>query len=144
MRTRIAIIVLAALLALPAAGRGADLYHQEVNIRASQGKDLVMVLDEVERQERFSIIKVTRTSGASVPSIMFVVKGTYEMAKLRGSDYFINLKEWTDQDGHWLYKIGFSSDRSVNPESYFGGDIDRSKTLEFLSVKDYDLLWGSK
>ena len=48
---------------------GADLYNQEINVKAKEGKDLIMVLDEIERQDRFSIIRVKHTSGASVPSI---------------------------------------------------------------------------
>jgi hypothetical protein len=120
------------------------LFHDEVNIKVKEGKDLVMTFDEVERQDRVSIVKVKRTSGASVPSIMFVVKGCYQIAKSRKLPYFINLKEWTDTQGNWVYKIGFSSDKTVNPKTYFGPDIDSKKDLLFMSVEDYDLLWGAK
>jgi len=123
---------------------GADLYNQEINVKAKEGKDLIMVLDEIERQDRFSIIRVKHTSGASVPSIMFVVKGCVEIAKIRGAKYFINLKEWADERGDWFYKIGFSEDESVNIETFFGDDIDKSKDLGFMSVKNYDLLLGNR
>jgi len=123
---------------------GADLYNQEINVKAKEGKDLIMVLDEIERQDRFSIIRVKHTSGASVPSIMFVVKGCLEIAKIRGAKYFINLKEWADERGDWFYKIGFSEDESVNIETFFGDDIDKSKDLGFMSVKNYDLLLGNR
>jgi hypothetical protein len=123
---------------------GTSLYHDEVNIKAKEGKDLIMTFDESERYERYSIVKVKRTSGASVPSIMFVVKGCYEIAKIRKAQYFINLKEWEDANGNWVYKIGFSSDNTVDPKAYFGDDIDLKKELMFMSVKDYDLLWGTK
>ena len=123
---------------------GADLYNQEINVKAKEGKDLIMVLDEIERQDRFSIIRVKHTSGASVPSIMFVVKGCVEIAKIRGAKYFINLKEWADERGDWFYKIGFSEDESVNIETFFGDDIDKSKDLGFMSVKSYDLLLGNR
>jgi hypothetical protein len=120
------------------------LYHDEVNIKAKEGKNLVMAIDEVERHERYSLVKVKRTSGASVPSIMFIVKGCYEIAKIRKAQYFINLKEWEDTNENWVYKIGFSSDKTVDPKVYFGDDIDLRKELIFMSVKDYDLLWGTK
>ena len=120
------------------------LYHDEVNIKAKEGKDLIMTFNEVERHDRYSVVKVKRTSGASVPSIMFVVKGCYEIAKIRKAQYFINLKEWEDSNGDWVYKIGFSSDHTVDSKAYFGVDIDPKKELMFMSVKDYDLLWGSK
>ncbi len=120
-----------------------DLYHNAVNdkVNTINGKALVMALDEIERFDRFSIIRVSFTSGASVPRTMFVVRCLYEMAKLRKADYFINLKEWTDGKGNSIYKVGFSSDPSVDPSAYFGNDIDRNMPLRFLSVKDYDQLW---
>ncbi len=90
------------------------------------------------------IVKVKHTSGASVPSIMFVVKGCYAIAIIRNEQYFVNLKEWEDANGNWVYKIGFSSDNTVDPKTYFGADIDLNKDLMFMSVKDYDLLWGTK
>lgn len=102
-----------------------------------------MTFDEVERHDTYSIVKVKRTSGASVPSIMFVVKGCYEIAKIRKAEYFINLKEWADTDRNWFYKIGFTSDKTVDPRTFFGHDIDATKDLKFMSVKDYDLLWGT-
>lgn len=145
MRTHPASIIISILfLILPFVAQGAELYHQEIHIKAKEGKDLIMVLDEVENHDRFSIIKVKHTSGASVPSIMFVVKGFYEMARLRKTDYFINLKEWIDDQGNWVYMIGFCSDPSVNPSTYFGNNVDQSKDLKFMAVKDYDLLWGDK
>ena len=108
-----------ALLCLPSCGRKAQpFYHNEVSVKSSTGgKDLIMTFDEVERHEKFSVVKVRHTSGASVPSIMFLTKGVYEMAKRRGVGYFTNLKEWTDAEGNWLYKIGFSNDGKVDPKT---------------------------
>ena len=132
------------ILLFPDMSVGADLYHEEVNIKAKEGKDLIMALDEVDRQEKFSIIRVKFTSGASVPSSMFVIKGCYEIAKIRGMKYFINLKEWADERGDWFYKIGFSEDNHIDPKVFFEDDIDETKDLEFLSVENYDVFWGNK
>jgi hypothetical protein len=121
----------------------ASLYHKEVNdkVNTVNGKALIMELDEVERFAKFSIIREKFTSGASVPRVMFTVRCLYEMAKLRGAGYFINLKEWTGEKGDSMSKIGFSSEPKVDPSLYFGDDIDRSKGLQFVSVKDLDILW---
>ncbi len=131
------------LFSVSYAGHDTGLYHDEVNIKAEPGdKDLIMTFDEIERHAKYSIIKVKHTSGASVPSIMFVVKGCYQIAKIRKEQYFINLKEWIDADGNWLYKVGFTSDNTVDPKTFFGNDIDLNKDLVFMSVEQYDLLWG--
>jgi hypothetical protein len=122
-------------------GTNTPLYHKEVTIRAKEGKDLIVVLDEIERFDKFSIIRVKYNSGASVPSATLLVRSFYEMAKQRKAGYFINLKEWEDEKGNRVYKIGFASDPKVDPSLYFGNDIDRSMDLQFLSVNDYNQYW---
>lgn len=119
------------------------LYRREVNETNRGGKDLVMTFQELSRDEKTSTAKVTFKSGASVPSIMFVVRGFYDIAKARDAGYFIKLKEWKDADGGWMYLVGFSSDRNIDPQRYFGlaealpkGDEDN-----FMVVKDYDLIF---
>jgi hypothetical protein len=83
------------------AGTHTPLYHKEINdkVNTVNGKALIMVLDEVKRFDKFSIIRVKHTSGAAAPSTMFTFRCVYEMAKLRKADYFIHLKEWTDEKG---------------------------------------------
>jgi hypothetical protein len=140
----ILLITLISLSFISFANAESNLYHDEANIKAKEGKDLVMTFDELERHEKYYIVKVKRTSGASVPSIMFVAKGCYEIAKIRGDLYFAVLKEWTDNEGNWLYKIGFSTDDKVDIKTYFGDDIDLKKDKVFMSVKQCDMLWGKK
>jgi uncharacterized membrane protein YcgQ (UPF0703/DUF1980 family) len=96
------------LLSLSLVSLAADLFHREVTIRAKEGNDLIVVLDEIERFDKFSIIRVKFISGASVPSATLLVRSFYEMAKQRKADYFINLKEWDDEKGNRAYKIGFA------------------------------------
>jgi uncharacterized protein len=121
----------------------AALYHKEVNdqVNTVNGKALIMVLDEVQRFDKFSIIRVKYASGAAAPSVMFTFRCNYEMAKLRKADYFILLKQWTDEKGDSMYKIGFSSDPKVDPSHYFGDAIDHNIRLSFLSVKESEELW---
>jgi len=48
----------------------ADLYRRDVNQVNPGGKDLVMSFQELRRDKRTSLAKVTYKSGASVPSSM--------------------------------------------------------------------------
>lgn len=126
-----------------AAVRGeTPLYRDEINLPPQGGgKGLVMTFTEVERHPRYSVVQVKYVSGSSVGSAMYVVKGCWEIARQRGLEYFISLKEWRDSDGNAVFKIGFVDDRTVDPRTYFDTDVDPNKELIFLSVKDYAPLW---
>lgn len=132
------------VLSTPAISLAQDLYHAEVNSKSKEGKDLISVCDEIERHENFSIISIKHTSGASVPSVMFIVKACCEIAELRDMKYFVNLKEWDDEQGNRLYKIGYTSNKKNDPNIYFGEDIDKTKNLEYLSVKDFMKLFETE
>ena len=58
--------------------------------------------------------------------------------------YFVNLKEWDDDQGNRLYKIGYTSNKSNDPKVYFGEDIDKTKDLKYLAVKDFMKLFKDK
>lgn len=119
------------------------LYRNEVNQKNPEGKDLVMTFQELRRDEKTSIVKVKFESGASVPSIMFIVRGFYDIAQARGVRYFINLKEWKDADGGRMYLAGFSQSKYVDPKKYFGlsESFPKDDEHEFMAVKDYDLIF---
>ena len=142
-RRCIRLMAVCAMLWWPAAVQGeAPLYRDEINLPPQGGgKGLVMTFTEVERHPRYSIVRVKYVSGSSVGSAMYVVKGCWEIARQRGLEYFINLKEWRDSEGNALFKIGFANDRTVDPRTYFDTDIDPNKALIFLSVTDYAPLW---
>src|SRR5947209_7655572 len=92
----------------------ADFYIAEVNEPNGPGKPLRMRFEEVERSPRYSVVQVTFTSAASVPSSMFTVRGMWEIARQRGLPFFIKLKEWKTPDGKWMYKVGFSDSDKVD------------------------------
>ena len=120
----------------------APLYRDEINLPPQGGgKGLVMTFAEVERQPRYSIVKVRYVSGSSVGSAMYVVKGCWEIARQRGAEYFVNLQEWRDSEGNAILKIGFTNDKLVDPRTYFDTEIDPTKELLFLSVTEYAPLW---
>jgi hypothetical protein len=120
------------------------LYRLEVNETNSEGKAMVMTFEELSRDEKTSTVKVTRESGKTVPSVMFVVRGCYDIALARKASYFTNLKEWEGEDGGWMYLIGFSNDRSVDVAKYFNLSAPLTKTNGFQSVKDYDLIFKNQ
>jgi hypothetical protein len=116
-----------------------QLVFREVNQKNPGGKDLNMVFREVSREEKTSLAKVTRRSGASVHSSMFVVRGFYDIAKARGAKYFINLREWDGPDGDRMYLVGIANDRNVSIPQYFGLNEAPSvpERREFLSVEQF-------
>jgi hypothetical protein len=144
MKMHIFIIAIAIFLLFPYTSLSEDLYSEKVSHHVENGKDLIMEFNEIERHPKFSIVNVKHSSGASVPSIMFVVKGCYEIAKIRGVNFFVNLKEWRDKEENWVYKIGFTPDDKEDPYKYFGNDIDTTKDLSYFSVKQYSLLFEKK
>lgn len=138
-------ILLFALWTVGAAYGNDGLWVDEVNIKSDGGKDLIMKLEEVERAQDYSIVRIQYTSGASVPSSMFVTKGMYTIAKQRGTKYFINLKEWRDENDHSMYKVGFVNSKEIDLKRRYGSDIKQGlDSRAFMSVGDFDLLWGNK
>jgi hypothetical protein len=74
------ILVLVTTLGSPA--EAADtLYRRDINQVNPGGKDLIISFEEVRRDVKTSLAKVTFVSGASVPSSMFIVRGFYDIAK---------------------------------------------------------------
>jgi hypothetical protein len=132
-------VLLVCLCSLAAtAAESPALYVAEVE-ESSGPKPLKMRLEETERGSKHSIVQVTRSSGASVPSVMFVVRGMWEIARRRNAAYFINLKEWTTDDGKTLYKVGFADTDQVDVKAYFG---EAPADPKFLSVKEYAEIFG--
>lgn len=120
------------------------LYTSKVNIKNEGGKDLIMTFEEIERHEDISVIRVKHIEGASVPSIMFVVKGCYEIAKIRQKNYFVNIKEWRDKEGNWMYVEAFTSTKDINLKVFERADcVKKIDEDSFMSVKMYDVLWGN-
>jgi len=114
------------------------LYVAEVD-ESTGTKPLQMRFEEIERAPRYSVAQVTYRSGASVASSMYVVRGMWEIARIRGAPFFIKLKEWTAEDGKQFYKVGFAESDQVEVQSYFG---ESPSGAGFLSVKEFALIFG--
>jgi hypothetical protein len=143
MRRPPLLLCMLSALMLNVATAADTLHHREVNEKNPGGKDLIMTFEELRRDENTSVAKVTFVSGASVPTSMFIVRGFYDIARIRGTGYFVKLKEWHDKDGSWMYLVGFSNDDKVSIKEYFNLNTPgaQSNELQFMSVKDYALIF---
>jgi hypothetical protein len=80
---------------------------------------------EFERNTNTSKLRMTyQKMGSSVGSSMFIMRGFYEVAKARGAEYFINLKEWDDKDGSRIYIAGFTNTKDADLKKEFGAEYD--------------------
>ena len=119
------------------------LYHQSVDVRNPGGKDLIMRLDEVARDDKTSTIKIVMISGASVPSALFIAEGVYNIIHKREKAYFIKLKEWQAEAHTTMMVVGFSDDATVDPTTYFSlsEPLPAKNGYVLQPVKRYDLLF---
>ena len=119
------------------------LHHSEVNQKNPGGKDLTMTFEETKREGDISTVKVTMTSGASVPSAMFIMRGVYDIAKIRKKGFLIKLSEKEEEDGSWTYRFGFANDSKVNPQKHFNlkEPLPDDEGYTFMAVKDLDLIF---
>ncbi len=102
---------------------------------------------ELERNANTSKFKLTyKKMGSPVGFSMFIARGAYKVAKARGTEYFLFLKEWDDGDGGRIYIIGFTDNENPDIQAEFGEEF--SSTLEdgqtarpLLSVSQCALLF---
>jgi len=59
------------------------------DVPVENGKVLDMEFQEVAREPGASIVQITRRSGGSVSSSMFVLRGMCGLARSRGKQYFV-------------------------------------------------------
>ncbi|MEY2536292.1 MAG: hypothetical protein QOG67_32 [Verrucomicrobiota bacterium] len=124
-------LIVAVVLGICTYSGAEQLYVREVDEAMGTGW-LHMRLEEIEHAPSYSVIEVTHTSGAPTASSAFVVRGMWEIARQRGTPFFIKLKEWEGPDGKWMYKVGFTYSDHVDLPSYFG---ESPKEARFLSVQ---------
>jgi hypothetical protein len=108
---------------LGAASLGAAEPVKLVQVECNQA-DLVMRGSELERAEKTSTIRIVHKKGGSVGSSLFVMGVFLEIAEARKCDYFVNLKEWTDDDGSWHYVGGFTNQKDADIKKEFGEQYD--------------------
>lgn len=76
---------------------------------------------ELERNTNTSKLRMTsQKMGSSVGSSMLIMRGFFQVAKSRGADYFVNLKEWDDQEGGRIHIAGFTNTKDADLKKEFG------------------------
>lgn len=79
--------------------------------KVENGKTLDMRFEEVERNEKSSIVVVTFNSGGSVSSSMFIMKGMCSVTRARGEKFFVSKDLGTNGS---RYELTFP--QSITPE----------------------------
>ena len=105
-----------------------------------------MKIVEVERNANTSKLRLTyQKLGSSVGSSMFICRGFYEVAKARGAEYFINLKEWDDPDGGRLFIAGFTNTKDADLKKEFGEEFDyetkHHQKRGYMSVSQFKMIF---
>ena len=76
---------------------------------------------ELERNGNTSKIKVVfQKRGGAVGDSIFIMMATYKVAEARNYEYFVNLKEWDDNNGGWIYIAGFTNNKDADIKKEFG------------------------
>ena len=121
MKTLIVLVTvgLFAVLSAAAATNTASL----VEIKSSDYGDTnsLMRVVELERNANTSTFRLTyEKRGTSVGSSMFTMYALYKVAQARGTEYFTNLKEWSDKKGGRFYIGGFTNNKDADIQAEFG------------------------
>ena len=121
----------------------------EVNSADYGDTECQMKVAELERNATTSKLRLTYTKlGSSVGSSMFIMRGFYEVATARGTEYFFNLEECEDEDGGRLYIGGFTNNKEPDFQAEFGEEFSPTnkygQAITPMSVSQCDMLWANK
>lgn len=146
MKSLIPSIVVAILIAGHAGAATNALPLVQIDSRDFGDTNCLMRLVEIERGTNTSKLRLTyQKLGSSVGSSMFVMRGFYEVAKSRGVEYFVNLKEWDDEQGGRIFVAGFTNAKDADLKKEFGPEYDYKNEFgqkrDFLSVSQFKPLF---
>jgi hypothetical protein len=124
MKSAVPIMVISVLFACHAGATTNAVPLVQVDSRDFGDTNCFMRVVELERNANTSKLRLTyQKLGSSVGSSMFIMRGFYEVAKARGAEYFINLKEWDDQNGGRIYIAGFTNVKEADLKKEFGDEF---------------------
>jgi hypothetical protein len=113
--------------------------------------DFHLKASELERDAKISRVKIVLKSkrGGFIPSVgssMAIMAVAHKIAKARKCDYFVNLKEWEDEDkdDSRTYIFGFTNEKDADIKKEFGQrytyNNDEGQKRIFVSVLQLDAL----
>jgi len=134
---RVFIILICALLSCISCklepDKKSELFHKRVFV-AEGNTPIDMDVTELERHDRYSVVRLQYRSGMPTGSALTFASVTCEMGRARGAAYVTNLRDWSDGKGNWFYIIGFADSKTVNPRTYFGYHGEIVEDPAFLTV----------
>jgi hypothetical protein len=143
------IIIIAILIVRHAGAATNSATLVQIDSRDFGDTNSLIKIVEFERNTNTSKFRMTHQKmGSSVGSSMFIMRGFYEVAKARGAEYFINLKEWEDKDGSRIYIAGFTNTKDADLKKEFGEEYDykneSGQKRGFMSVSQLKRLFERK
>jgi hypothetical protein len=139
MKSLVPIIVVIILIASHAGVAANSTGLVQIDSRDFGDTNSLARIMELERSRNTSKLRLTyQKMGSSVGSSMFIMRGFYEVAKARGAEYFINLKEWDDKNGGRVYIAGFTNTKDTDLKKEFGEEYsyenEHGQKRGFMSV----------
>lgn len=121
--------------------------HQLIVIDSRDYGDpnFLMKFEEISRTKNTSTVRITSQKASSVGSSLFIMKGFYEIAKVRGFKYFTSLdyKNLSREQG--IYIGGFTNNKDADIKKEFGEQFsyenDYGQQRKIASVEQYDFLF---
>jgi len=147
MRPVLTITIVAILIACQAKATTNSTSLVQIDSRDFGDTNCLMKIVELERNANTSKLRLTyQKMGSSVGSSVFIMRGVYEVAKARGAEYFINLKEWDDRNGGRIYIAGFTNRKDADLKKEFGEEFnyenESGQKRDFMSVSQLKILFA--
>jgi hypothetical protein len=117
----------------------AALFRKTITI-PSGNTPIEMEVTELERHERYSLVRVQRISGKPTGSALALASVFCELGRARRAAYICKLHDWADGDRSSLYVVGFAPSETVDPRVYFGYAGDIVDEPVFLSVSAFEII----
>ena len=102
------------------------------NARAQGSQNVDVIVTEVERKERTSIVNVQFNYGPSVASSVFTACSFAKLAKLRGYRYIVKVENF-DKEGRYL--VGFIPSPSKEAIAALGAEFEKHDISQALDIE---------
>ena len=100
-------------------------------------------VEEVERDENISTVKIKRSSGPSSDESLFVIRAFCLIAEAREMQFFFILKEGEDENGAYTYTVGYLKKQVQNLKGHFGITENKPVTdKDLMDSKDLMTMFG--
>lgn len=146
MKSIVPIIIVTVLIACHAGAETNSTILVQVDASSFGDTSSLMKIVELERNAKTSKLRLTyKKLGSAVGSSMFIMRGFYEVAKARGTEYFVNLKEWSEEQGSRIFIAGFTNNKDADIKKEFGEEFssesDHGQKRLLLSTSQFKMVF---